>query len=104
MVKLKPDIIARIRMYTKAEGGKSKTISGEQFGCPLYYKNEGFECRLLLAGKVYLRAGDIAELPIKFLFPEHIKPCLKAGDTFTLWDLGTFAIGEVLHVSEEAVV
>jgi len=84
MASLKPDAIARIRMYTKEEGGKSKVISGEQFGCPLYYKQEGFDCRLLLGGQRNLRAGDTAELPIKFLFPEHIKPRLKEGDTFTL--------------------
>ena len=40
----------------------------------------------------------------KFLFPEHIKPRLKEGDTFTLWDLGTFAEGEILEVVEDDAV
>jgi len=101
MANVKPDAIARIRMYTKEEGGKSKVISGEQFGCPLYYKQEGFDCRLLLGGQRNLHAGDTAELPIKFLFPEHIKPRLKEGDTFTLWDLGMFAEGEILEIVED---
>ena len=101
MAKLKPDIIVAIRMYTPEEGGKRKTISGEQFGCPFFYNTAGFDCRLLLEEKESLQAGETATLSIKFLFPEYVKPQLQRGDKFTLWDLGTFAEGEILEVLQD---
>jgi hypothetical protein len=101
MTHVKPDIIAAIRMYTSEAGGKVKSISGEQFGCPFFYNQEGFDCRLLLEEKQNLQAGDTVKLSIKFLFPEDIKPKLKRGDKFTLWDLGTFAEGEILEVLQD---
>ena len=98
MSKMKPDVIARIRMYTKEEGGKHKTITGEHFGCPFYYQHQGFDCRLLLENQLKIHAGDTVEVPITFLFAEDIKSRLKQGDTFTLWDQMTFAEGEILRV------
>lgn len=37
-----------------------------------------------------------AEVPIKFLMPDLIKPRLQAGARFTLWEGKDFADGEVL--------
>jgi hypothetical protein len=103
MAQQKPDIMAKIRMYSHAEGGKCKVISDDQFGCPLYFEGEGFDCRLLLTPVISsLHAGDTAEVPIQFLYPEYIKSRLKKGDKFTLWDLRTFAEGEILVVFKDA--
>jgi hypothetical protein len=101
MAPCKPDVIARIRMYPREQGGKNKVISGKQFSCPLYYHQKGFDCRLLLDEQQSLHPGDTAEIPLQFLCPEDIKPQLKQGETFTLWDLRTFAEGEIVQVFEE---
>ena len=100
------DIIGRVRLYTPEEGGRCSVIPPVQFGCPFFFEGEGFDCRLLLdqVGSA-LAPGSRAEVPIKFLYPEYIKPRLRPGQHFQLWDLKTFAEGEILEVlsSEEGL-
>lgn len=95
----KPDIVARVRLYPTTDGGREAPLQPRQFSCPLFFQNEGFDCRLLLdlTGET-LFPGAEAEVPIKFLFPENVKPRLKPGDSFKLWDLKYFAEGEVLKI------
>jgi hypothetical protein len=99
MAKLTPHVMAKVRLYTNEEGGRSKPIPAIQFSCPLFFQGEGFDCRLLLdqAG-IDLPLGGNAVVPIKFLFPEHIVPRLKKGDQFRLWEGKEIAVGEVLEV------
>lgn len=42
--------------------------------------------------------GETVDVPIKFLNPALIKPRLRTGDQFRLWEAGFFAEGEVLQV------
>lgn len=99
---LTPDIIAEIHMYSTKHGGKKKVIHNIQFGCPLFYQGEGFDCRILLDQVgASLGPGQITRVPIKFLFPELIKSRLTSGDQFTLWDAGIFAEGKVIEVVKD---
>lgn len=96
---LTPDIIARVNLADEKSGGRTNTIPAETFGCPFVFEGEAFDCRLLLdqAG-IALAAGISATVPIKFLYPELIKPRLRPGSHFKLWEFRDFAEGEVLEV------
>jgi len=99
MAKLTPNVMARVRLYTSEEGGRSQPIPAIQFSCPLFFQGEGFDCRLLLDQPgIGLLLGESAVVPIKFLFPEDIMPRLKKGDQFRLWEGKEIAKGEVLEI------
>lgn len=95
----KPDIIARVRLYSIDEGGRQSVLPPRQFGCPLVFLGEAFDCRILLdqAG-VTLAPGLTADVPIKFLFPDIVMASLTVGARFKLWDVKEFAEGEVVCV------
>ena len=94
-----PDITARIRMYSPGENGRKEPLPAKAFGCPFFHKGEGFDCRLLLdqTGTVLVPGGSYT-VKIKFLYPDLIKPRLRSGEQFKLWDTKDFADGEVLEV------
>lgn len=99
MATIPPDIIARVRLFTQQENGRLNPLPPRPFGCPFFYQGEGFDCRLLLAQTgTTLVPGETAEIAVKFLNPDLIKPRLNAGDQFKLWDGKDFAVGEVLEV------
>ena len=100
MTILDPDLIVRVRLFSKEEGGRGSSLPAKTFGCPFFFEDEGFDCRLLLdqVGTT-LAPGDTVVVPLKFLLPEYIVPRLKLGDRFKLWDGKDFAEGEVLEVS-----
>lgn len=99
MVNLKPDIIAKIKLYTKQEGGRSKGIPPVQFGCPFFFEGEYFDCRLLIDQLgISLELGNFATVPIKFLHPELIKPRLYPGKHFKLWEMKFIGEGEIVEV------
>ncbi|HMJ11056.1 MAG TPA: hypothetical protein VK524_06590 [Polyangiaceae bacterium] len=98
--KLRPDVIARVRLLSSAEGGRQRAIPPTMFGVPFFFEGEGFDCRLLLDQLgVSLEPGqERAGIPIKFLFPEYIKGRLRPGDKFKLWEGKDIAEGEVTEV------
>ena len=99
MNQLKPDVIARVHLFRTEEGGRGNTITAQHFGCPFRYDGEAFDCRILLDQVgVSLAPGATADVPIKFLRPDLIKPRLQAGARFKLWEGKDFADGEVLEV------
>jgi hypothetical protein len=99
MTELKPDIIARISLYSTENGGRVRAIPAARFGCPFVYDGEAFDCRLLLEQThTSIAPGDCAEVQIKFLNPDLVKPRLAHGAKFKLWEGGDFADGEVLTV------
>lgn len=98
---LQPDIVARITFLTAERGGKRHAIpaTADQYRCPMFFAGEGFDCALLLHAIDHaISPGSTIELPIKFLCPWLIKPRLRVGDRFTLWEMGTIADGEVLQI------
>jgi hypothetical protein len=100
-IRMQPDIIARIRLFTLEEGGRSQPIPPIQFGCPLFLEGQrqGHDCRLLLDHVgVELNPGSTVDIPIKFPFPQDAVPCLRLGDKFRLWEGRDIAQGEVLRI------
>ncbi len=99
MISIKPDIIAKVRLYSKDEGGRNRGLPLDRFGIPMFFEGEYFDCRLLL-DQVGLspEPGSVTIVPIKFLYPELIKPRLSVGKHFKLWEMKFIGEGEVLEV------
>lgn len=98
---LTPDIRVRLRLRTADEGGRQKgEIPPVQFRCPFVFEDEMFDCRLLLddAGTSLQPGASYEGIPVKFLFPDLVKPRLAPGATFKLWEGRDIADGEVLEV------
>lgn len=98
--KLEPDVIVRVKLRSVELGGRKTPIPPIEYGCPFFFEGEGFDCRLLLdqANVCLEPGGPEAEVPVKFLWPELIKPRLKPGDKFTLWEGKDIADGQVVRV------
>ena len=78
-----------------------KPIPPVQFGCPLFFQGELFDCRILLDQiGISLEPGSHYTVPIKFLNPILIKPRLKTGTQFKLWEFRFFADGEVVDITD----
>lgn len=93
-----PDIMAEIRFYTTKEGAENPPHPPRIFKFPLDYEGEKFDCGLHLDTSGPVALGETVKVPITLLCPELIKPRLKAGSRFTLWDGRTIAEGEVINV------
>lgn len=105
MKRIKPDIIAEIYLYdadVKEKGTKPKNgfIPAKQYSCPIFFGEEAFDCRLLLdqLNKSISPGERVSNVPIKFLFYELVKPHLKRGNCFKLWEAGFFGDGEIIEV------
>jgi hypothetical protein len=94
----RPDIIASIRLYPTEKGGRKGPTPGDIFRCPLQFEDKKFDCALFLEEAGPLIPGASAMVPIMFLFPDLIKPRLKVGSKFTLWDLGEIGSGVVEEI------
>lgn len=95
---IEPDISAEIKLYPTAKGGLENSVFLPKVGCILTYKDENFSCFLLLPKDSQVFPGDRTTLPIKFLYPDLIKPNLKIGDAFTLRDYRVIADGTVVEI------
>lgn len=93
-----PDIIASVRFYPTAQGGRKGPTSQPIFRCPLEFEGEKFDCGLHLEKTGPLAPGMTATVPITLLFPELVKPRLKVGSKFTLWDMRPIADGVVERI------
>jgi hypothetical protein len=97
-MKGQPDIIATVNFYATEAGGRKGPTPQHFFGCPLEFEGQKFDCRLFISKVGALAPGATAKLPIAFLFPELIKPRLKVGSRFTLWEMRTIAEGVVEEI------
>ena len=98
MAAIKPDIMASLRLYTTAEGGRKGPTPPDKLGCPFEFQGELFDCRLLLDETGPLKPGAKTTVPILFLRPDLIKDRLQIGSRFTLWEMGTIAEGVVKEI------
>jgi hypothetical protein len=89
------DILATVHFYTSDEGGRQTPTPSDKLNCILEFEGEYFDCRLLLNETGPLLPGQEASVPIKFLYPDLIKPKLKLGDKFRLRESKTIAEGVV---------
>ena len=97
-MKGQPDIIATVRFYATEAGGRKVPTPPDVFRCPLEFKGEMFDCGLLLNEIGSLAPGATARVPLMFLFPKLIKPRLRLGSRFTLWEMRTIAEGVVEQI------
>lgn len=98
---IKPDIIARIRIFKLEDGGRNLDINSalEYISCPALIENKYYDCRILLFDfNEEIKAGTTFQAPIKFLFSEKVLNILNEGDKFGLYDLNIFAEVEVQEV------
>jgi hypothetical protein len=93
-----PDIIALVRFYSTEDGGRRMATPPNIFKCPLEFEGEKFDCGLHLEKSGPLTPGTTATVPITLLFPTLIKPRLKVGSRFTLWEMRTIAEGVVEQI------
>lgn len=93
-----PDIIASVRFYPTERGGRKGPTPPRMFRCPLEFKGEKYDCGLHLEKSGPLSPGMTATVPITLLSPALIKPRLKVGSRFTLWERGTIGEGVVEQV------
>ena len=99
------DVVARTRFLTTDEGGRETDVAPQSaLGYrPIFFLEgdaEGHSCVILveaIGGRIAL--GSRVDVPILFLFPELIKPRLKVGNRFTLWEGHTIANGEIIEIS-----
>ena len=92
------DIIAHVRLYPTAHGGRQGPTPTNTFGCLLELNGDCFDCRLLLTEIGALSPGQQAEVPIKFLNFDLVKNRLAPGEKFFLRDRKIIAEGEVTKV------
>lgn len=98
MDRVKPDLIARVRLYSEEEGGRKSPTPPVRIGCIFEYEGDNFDCLLLLEETGPLHPGSQATVPIKFLHPDFVKDRLTVGRRFLLKDFRTIAEGEVQEV------
>ena len=99
MTELKPDIIARIKLYTKEEGSPRTQPLQTFLHCPFVFKWQSYDCRLILdkfEGPIEL--GSCVEVTIKFFCPELVVHLLTPSDCFYLWERGKIAEGTVITI------
>ena len=96
---LNPDIFIDVEFYDTNNDGRHTPISAHQFGCIFKFNDKYYDCRLLLQNIGIISPGDKKyKIPLKFLSPELIKPNLKCGDIFYLWEGRNIAQGTVTEI------
>lgn len=93
-----PDIIASVHLYPTENGGRKGPTPRRIFRCPLEFEGEKFDCGLHLEAVGALAPGASATVPITLLAPTIIKPRLKVGSRFALWEMRTIGEGIVEQV------
>jgi len=93
-----PDAIVEIELFATQDGGRHSALPLPQYGCPVEISGEYFDCRVDLSEVGEILPGGKARVPIKFLYPEFVKPLLKFGLQFTLWEGRTIGSGRVVEV------
>jgi hypothetical protein len=103
---IKPEIRARIRLFSKQEGSpKNFPLCPPQYECPLYYKEQYYDCQLILdAFDRPLELGSSFEAPVKFMWPQAVAPKLRPGDSFCLWDEGIIGEGKITAIINRGFV
>jgi hypothetical protein len=101
-MKRQSDIIASVRFLPTSQGGRKGPTPRRIFRCPLEFEGEKFDCGLDLESSGPLFPGMTATIPITLLFPKLVKPRLKVGSKFTLWEMGMIAEGVVERVFSDS--
>jgi hypothetical protein len=92
---MKPDIIINVRFFTPSEGGRTTSVGGRFYACPLFIDGEGFDCRLLLDGKS-IKLGEACDIPVKFLYQDLALKKSAIGKEIFLWEGKIIAKGSII--------
>ena len=92
------DAVIRVRLLTRAEGGRTIPVSGKHFGCPLIIDDEYFDCRLILMD-MELQLGLSYDVPVVFLDAATVMPKLKIGKQLSLWEGKIIGHAKIMSVS-----
>ncbi|SRR5260221_202569 len=91
------DVTAEITLQRPGEGPRQSPLIGEWFGCPVSIGGEMFDIRFYLPAHG-IELGSTSTVEGAFLSPELVRPLLKRGTKFTLWERGTIGHGTVMEV------
>jgi hypothetical protein len=99
-------VIAKIRLLSSEEGGRSQAIPPMAFGCPVFFdavpalSDHAYDARLLVSerGRAISPGETVEAVGMIFLSPEDVFPHLRPGTTFTLWEGKTIGSGEVVAI------
>lgn len=92
----KPDIIGEIFFYSPDEEGLPNPIGGGNLNCPIEIDGNLYDVRVFIDQGKYIKSGEKAELPIKFLCYDNVKDKIEVGKTFHLKSLTQFAKGTIV--------
>ncbi len=99
---IRPVITAEMAFRKTSDGGRETPVSyqtfGKRFGCLFLYKEELFNCFILLSEGNQIFPGETVVFPITFLDPKLIIPEIRVGDPFQLKELNIIADGKVLKI------
>ncbi|MFC5767753.1 hypothetical protein [Thauera sinica] len=104
-----PNIVAKIRFLSTAEGGRSQALPSDTFGCPVFFEgipelsSHGYDCRILISEVPEpVQPGDeVEKVRMLFLSPDEVLTQVRLGARFTLWEGKTIAYGEVIGIDME---
>ena len=94
------EAIIKVRLYSEEEGGRKSPIRTHRYGCPLFFKGKGYDCRFLKTEKSLLQLGEEHEIPIKFLNPELVLYQIYEGAKIQLWEGKIIGEGVILKISQ----
>ena len=93
-----PDIIAKIRFRTTAEGGRNGPILTDTLRGMFVLGSEVFDCLLMLGEIGTVHLGETVTVPMRFLVADLLRGRLEPGSKFHLRDYRVIADGEVESV------
>ena len=94
-----PDLLVELTLLPTTEGGRSGATPSTWFACPvLLAPGEYFDARFDLTGVGSILPGQVAQVPVKFLFPERAMPLVSAGQVVSLWEGRTIGHAKVLSI------
>jgi hypothetical protein len=94
----RPDIVATLKLRPTQKGGRKGETPSQIFRCPLEFDGDKCDSVIDLSNSGPLKPYYQVSVPISFVNPTTIKPRLKIGSQFTLWELTTIADGVVDHI------
>ncbi|WP_139175171.1 hypothetical protein [Lysobacter enzymogenes] len=92
-----PDVAIRVYFLKPNEGGRTKSIDGTHYNCPMFIQGNAFDCRIFLDGTVIL-PGMTYELTVKFLNLELAQPFLATDQEIALWEGRNIATGRIIKI------
>ena len=82
----KPDIIAKIHFYKTEEGGRNGPTPSNIFRCPAEINGEKFDCAIEIGKDERVAPGNTITASVSFLSAKVVRPMLKVGSKFKLWE------------------